>query len=158
MAPSRVEGIVTIRRTGGLAQRRIGDEERQDCADLLAEHHAHGRLSQEEFEERLGVALTAQTARDLGHVLADLPSGGRRPARPSPPANLPPLVAMGGVAAAVVLLSSIILVLLGESVADSVGGTLLLLSIPGGLGVVGGFLAAWGVQRRREQGGDHDHA
>lgn len=40
---------------------RIGDEERHKCADLLADHHAHGRLSQEEFEERLAVALTAQT-------------------------------------------------------------------------------------------------
>ncbi len=140
-----------IERVSGLPPRRIGDEERQACADLLAEHHARGRLSQDEFEERLGVALTAQTARDLGRVLVDLPSGSDgRPQRSSPPDLVASLLAMGGAAVAVVLVCSVLLLLVGESVADSVGGTLLLLAIPSVLGVVCGFLVASGVHRKRE--------
>ena len=53
--------------------RRVGDEERHKTAELLSEHHAHGRLTQEEFEDRLGAALTAQTTAELGRLLADLP-------------------------------------------------------------------------------------
>lgn len=56
---------------------RIGDEERHAVADLLAEHHAHGRLTQEEFDERLDAAFEARTAGELGKLLADLPV--RRP-------------------------------------------------------------------------------
>ncbi len=63
---------------------RIGDEERHKCADLLTDHHAHGRLSQEEFEERLAVALTAQTPGELGRVLADLPLPTRSQPAPRP--------------------------------------------------------------------------
>jgi Domain of unknown function (DUF1707) len=53
--------------------RRVGDEERHACVELLTTHHAHGRLSQDEFEERLGLALTARTAGQLGRLLVDLP-------------------------------------------------------------------------------------
>jgi Domain of unknown function (DUF1707) len=52
---------------------RVGDEERHKVAEILSDHHAHGRLSKEEFEERLGAALTAQTTAELGRLLADLP-------------------------------------------------------------------------------------
>jgi hypothetical protein len=51
----------------------VGDEERHKTAEILSDHHAHGRLSQEEFEDRLGAALTAQTTAELGRLLADLP-------------------------------------------------------------------------------------
>lgn len=53
--------------------RRVGDEERHKTAELLSEHHAHGRLTQEEFEDRLGAALTAQTTAEPGRLPADLP-------------------------------------------------------------------------------------
>jgi hypothetical protein len=52
---------------------RVGDEERHKAAEILSDHHAHGRLTQEEFEDRLGAALTAQTTAELGRLLADLP-------------------------------------------------------------------------------------
>lgn len=42
-------------------------------AELLADHHASGRLDTEEFENRLGSALTARTSAELGRLLADLP-------------------------------------------------------------------------------------
>lgn len=64
---------------------RIGDEERHAVADLLAEHHAHGRLTQEEFDERLGAAFEARTAGELGKLLADLPV--RRPATRRAPSH-----------------------------------------------------------------------
>ncbi|MGW5361383.1 DUF1707 SHOCT-like domain-containing protein [Actinopolymorpha pittospori] len=60
--------------TGGTAGYRVGDEERHHCAELLREHYAHGRLTEDEFTERLGAALTARRTGDLGRLLADLPS------------------------------------------------------------------------------------
>lgn len=65
-----------------LAAQRVGDQERQRTAEILADHHAQGRLSPEEFETRLGAAFAAETTTDLGRVLADLPL---RPAAPLPP-------------------------------------------------------------------------
>ncbi|GAB3400030.1 DUF1707 SHOCT-like domain-containing protein [Flindersiella endophytica] len=53
---------------------RIGDEERHKVAELLGDHLAHGRLTQEEFEERLAAAFEARTAGELGKLLADLPA------------------------------------------------------------------------------------
>ncbi|GAA5011867.1 DUF1707 SHOCT-like domain-containing protein [Actinopolymorpha pittospori] len=60
--------------TGGTAGYRVGDEERHHCAELLREHYAYGRLTEDEFTERLGAALTARRTGDLGRLLADLPS------------------------------------------------------------------------------------
>lgn len=64
---------------------RIGDEERHKVAELLGDHLAHGRLTQDEFEERLAAAFQARTAGELGKLLADLPAvrrdSGHRPAR-----------------------------------------------------------------------------
>ena len=54
--------------------RRVGDDERNACADLLAMHRARGRLTQEDFEERLAVALTAQHTGEIGRILSDLPA------------------------------------------------------------------------------------
>lgn len=58
---------------------RVGDEERHKVAELLGEHLAHGRLTQEEFDERVAAALSARTAGQLGALLADLPGGTRQP-------------------------------------------------------------------------------
>ncbi|MFI6485665.1 DUF1707 domain-containing protein [Nonomuraea sp. NPDC050663] len=52
---------------------RIGDAERDRAMAVLREHFAQGRLSREELDERLDLALTARTARDLTAVTADLP-------------------------------------------------------------------------------------
>ncbi|MEQ4210339.1 DUF1707 domain-containing protein [Actinopolymorpha sp. B9G3] len=59
---------------------RIGDDERHCIADLLGDHLAHGRLTQEEFHERLGRALTAKTSGELGELVADLPVPREEPA------------------------------------------------------------------------------
>lgn len=69
---------------------RASDADRDRTASLLREHHAEGRLTAEEFHERLDRALVAKTLGDLDELLADLPAIDlyRLPAagiRPAPP-------------------------------------------------------------------------
>lgn len=52
---------------------RIGDAEREAATAALREHYAQGRLTYEEFGERLERALSARTGRDLSALGADLP-------------------------------------------------------------------------------------
>jgi hypothetical protein len=62
---------------------RIGDAERAQVVDQLADHHAAGRLTLEEFEDRMGAAWAARTAADLAVLTRDLPvPAPPRPARP----------------------------------------------------------------------------
>lgn len=53
---------------------RIGDAERDRAAEYLREHMSVGRLSQEEFDERVSAALSARTAADLAPLFSDLPA------------------------------------------------------------------------------------
>jgi hypothetical protein len=62
---------------GQPSPQRIGDAERDSAADLLREHMAQGRLSAEEFDERIDAALKARVASDLDPLFSDLP--GPRP-------------------------------------------------------------------------------
>jgi hypothetical protein len=52
---------------------RASDADRDRTAALLREHHAAGRLTAEEFHERLDRAYAAKTLGDLDELLADLP-------------------------------------------------------------------------------------
>ena len=52
---------------------RASDADRDRATALLREHHAAGRLTAEEFHERLDAALTAKTLGELDELLADLP-------------------------------------------------------------------------------------
>lgn len=76
---------------------RIGTADREATAASLREHFALGRLTQEEFDQRLSAVFAAKTDLDLAKVTSDLPhisdygpglhpgrSGGR-----SRPAGLP---------------------------------------------------------------------
>ncbi len=67
----------------GDADLRTSDAERQAAADELKAHFEAGRISMDEFDERLQVALTARTRRDLADVLQDLPLT-RPPSAPGP--------------------------------------------------------------------------
>ena len=52
---------------------RVSDAEREAMVTALADHHAAGRLSLSEFEERVDVAYRAVTRADLDGVVTDLP-------------------------------------------------------------------------------------
>ena len=52
---------------------RVADVDRERASDELREHVIAGRLTQEEFEERLGKAYQARTRADLDALSADLP-------------------------------------------------------------------------------------
>jgi Domain of unknown function (DUF1707) len=52
---------------------RIGDAEREAVAAELREHYAHGRLSHDEFRQRLDAVFGAKTQRDLQRITGDLP-------------------------------------------------------------------------------------
>ena len=52
---------------------RASDAEREQAADALREHYAAGRLSAEEFGERLDAVYAASTAGELEQLRHDLP-------------------------------------------------------------------------------------
>jgi hypothetical protein len=52
---------------------RIGDADREATAASLREHYAAGRLSLEEFNERIDAAFAATTQAQLRRVTRDLP-------------------------------------------------------------------------------------
>ena len=52
---------------------RIGHAEREATAASLREHYALGRLTIEEFQQRLDAAFAAKTDLDLARITGDLP-------------------------------------------------------------------------------------
>src|SRR5215207_1809513 len=54
---------------------RVGDSDRDEVARSLRQHCAAGRLSVEEFDERVEAAYRAITRRELFAVTSDLPEG-----------------------------------------------------------------------------------
>jgi hypothetical protein len=73
---------------------RASDEDRSRAAAALGEHYAAGRLTLEEFQERLDETYAATTLGELDHLMADLPATdlGRLPGgRPSLAGGSPPL-------------------------------------------------------------------
>ncbi len=53
---------------------RCSDADRDRTAALLREHLAAGRLTAEEFHERLEAAYAAKTLGELDELMADLPA------------------------------------------------------------------------------------
>ena len=65
---------------------RIGDAERENVATSLREHYASGRLTLDEFQQRLDRVFAAKTDTDLARITADLPHTGTY-AAPWPPSQ-----------------------------------------------------------------------
>jgi hypothetical protein len=55
-------------------QMRASDDDRDSAAALLREHHAAGRLTVDEFQERLDAVYQAKTLGDIYKLMADLPT------------------------------------------------------------------------------------
>jgi len=80
---------------------RVSDAERDRAIAELSEHFQTGRLTQEEFDDRSGLALRARTGDDLRELFTDLPTGGtvpepepeREPVTAPAPASSPARVA-----------------------------------------------------------------
>ncbi len=70
---------------------RVSDAERDTALAELSEHFQAGRLTQDEFDERSGLALRARTGGDLNSLFGDLPARPSAPAAriPGPSAPLP---------------------------------------------------------------------
>ena len=71
---------------------RASDEDRGRIAAALGEHYAAGRLTLEEFQERLDKVYAATTLGELDRLMADLPGTdlGRLPERRAPePVQVP---------------------------------------------------------------------
>jgi uncharacterized protein DUF1707/2TM domain-containing protein len=73
---------------------RVGDVERESVASQLADHHAAGRLTFEELDDRLTATWSARTRAELAATLADLPTPA--PPAPTPPARRPSSAAVAG--------------------------------------------------------------
>jgi len=65
---------------------RIGDAERETAAATLREHYAQGRLTLDEFNQRLDAVFKATTQRQLNLITRDLPHAAA-PSAPLPVAN-----------------------------------------------------------------------
>jgi hypothetical protein len=113
----------------------VSDKEREYTVGLLRRHWLTGRLTAEEFEQRVGEAWQARFAQDLWHSLRWLP--------PEPPAAPPPAVARsgGGSAAASFVLSILALCLLFFSLG---------LAFPIALPM---FVTAWALGREARRNG-----
>ena len=55
---------------------RIGDSDREAAAALLREHYAQGRLTFDEFTQRLDATFAATTQSQLSQITRDLPHVG----------------------------------------------------------------------------------
>ena len=67
---------------------RASDAERERVVAFLREHALLGRLTDDELEDRIGLAYASVTVGDLEQLIDDLPRASRRPSpplRPRPP-------------------------------------------------------------------------
>ena len=74
---------------------RASDADRDRASSALREHHAVGRLTAEEFNERLDAVYAARTMGDLEELLSDLPAADSYQL-PVPSGKAPPPVRPSG--------------------------------------------------------------
>jgi hypothetical protein len=101
---------------------RASDAERERVVAFLREHALLGRLTDDELEERIGLAYASVTVGDLERLIADLPRSSRptpAPARRRAPAQRRqrPPVALIGLGLGALLVSGVGLALIATVVA-----------------------------------------
>jgi hypothetical protein len=70
-------------------QMRSSAAEREHVIDILKTAFADGRLTQDEYEDRVGLALRPLTYADLAELTSDLPAGLQGSPRPLPSDDVP---------------------------------------------------------------------
>ena len=68
---------------------RSSAAEREHAIEILKTAFADGRLNKQEYEDRIGLALSPLTYADLALLTSDLPAGLPGSLRPPPPGYLP---------------------------------------------------------------------
>lgn len=68
---------------------RSSAAEREHAIEILKTGFADGRLTKQEYEDRIGLALSPLTYADLAVLTSDLPAGLPGSLRPPPPGYLP---------------------------------------------------------------------
>jgi hypothetical protein len=139
---------------------RVSDADRDRALAELSEHFQAGRLTADEHEERMSLALKARTAGDLAELFTDLPrkpsamagpapqpAGPARPPASSPPARFHPALVVPVVILAAVVLGGIVS---GHPFVIGLGPVILALLIVRGL--LGG-----GRHRHHDRHPHHDH-
>jgi hypothetical protein len=71
-------------------QMRSSAAEREHVIDILKTAFADGRLTQDEYEDRVGLALQPLTYAGLAELTSDLPAGLEGPPHPQPAGDAPP--------------------------------------------------------------------
>jgi Domain of unknown function (DUF1707) len=84
LAPHGNEAAVQRSEAAAGGELRASHEDRDRVAEILRVAAGDGRLTAEELDQRLGVALTARTYRELAAVTADLPAAGHAVSTPAP--------------------------------------------------------------------------
>jgi Flp pilus assembly protein TadB len=83
---------------------RVGDADREATAERLRHHHAEGRISMDEFQERLDRCYRAKTSGELRELVADLPEDPQRAARHL---DRRPLIALVAILVTIVAVSAV---------------------------------------------------
>jgi hypothetical protein len=84
MADQEPESTSVVPATGRGAL-RASDADREQIVDVLQAATGDGRLTPEELDERLGLALTARTYDELASLITDLPTARAAGLAPAPP-------------------------------------------------------------------------
>jgi Domain of unknown function (DUF1707) len=144
---------------------RASDADRDAAADVLRDAHAEGRLTLEEFEERLDRTLAAKTLGELAGLTQDLPARNTSVEAPtaSVPAPTTPYAARGHGLGLWAAWGTGVVVCVGIWAASAIsGGGLhdfwpIWVILPGGLVVLRRTFSGTERARPGRQDGERDH-
>ena len=100
---------------------RAGDAEREQAAEGLRRHHAEGRITDAEFEQRVARCYAARTLGDLDLLFADLPRRDRGLSPAGGPAGHAELWRIGRHPVAVAIAALVVVWTLAGAFASAVG-------------------------------------